>query len=169
MLQICMQDILAMLPQPIIALLLLFPITDDSEAASKAGKGQIQFSNIAPFCHVNISSHGYLTLRQCLSTCAFAISSILGMSASASQHLYFQDFNAEAERLTKEGYSPPQEAYFMKQTIGNACGTIGLLHALANNQTTVSISERCHLLALHAILMLDTRSMAAHLAVLRKE
>ena len=27
-----------MLPQPVIALLLLFPITDQSEAASKAGK-----------------------------------------------------------------------------------------------------------------------------------
>ena len=75
MLQICMQDLLAMLPQPVIALLLLFPITDDSEAASKAGKRQIQFSNIAPFCHVIISSHGYLTLRRCLSTCALAISS----------------------------------------------------------------------------------------------
>ena len=34
----------------------------------------------------------------------------------------------------------------MKQTIGNACGTIGVLHALANNQNTVSISERCHYL-----------------------
>lgn len=33
------QDLLAMLPQPVIALLLLFPITDESEAASKAGKG----------------------------------------------------------------------------------------------------------------------------------
>ena len=91
------------------------------------------------------------------------------MSASASQHLYFQDFIAEAERLAKEVHTPPQEAYFMKQIIGNACGTIGVLHALANNQNTVSISERCHLRALHAILMLDMRSIAARLAVLRKE
>ena len=29
----------------------------------------------------------------------------------------------------------------MKQTIGNACGTIGVLHALANNLSTVSIGE----------------------------
>lgn len=29
-----------MLPQPVIALLLLFPITDESEAASKAGRPQ---------------------------------------------------------------------------------------------------------------------------------
>ena len=32
------QDLLSMLPQPVIALLLLFPITDESEAASRAGK-----------------------------------------------------------------------------------------------------------------------------------
>ena len=33
-----LQELLAMLPQPVIALLLLFPITDQSEAASKAGE-----------------------------------------------------------------------------------------------------------------------------------
>ena len=30
----------------------------------------------------------------------------------------------------------------MKQTIGNACGTIGVLHSLANNQDAISVSER---------------------------
>ena len=29
--------------------------------------------------------------------------------------------------------------YFMKQTISNACGTIGLLHALANNLETLKL------------------------------
>ncbi|CAL5222286.1 g4625 [Coccomyxa viridis] len=76
-------ELLAMLPQPVIALLLLFPITDQSEAASKA----------------------------------------------------------EADRLRDEGYTPPKAAYFMKQTIGNACGTMGVLHALANNLSTVSIDD----------------------------
>ena len=33
-----LQELLAMVPQPVIALLLLFPITDQSEAASKTGK-----------------------------------------------------------------------------------------------------------------------------------
>ena len=32
----------------------------------------------------------------------------------------------------------------MKQTIGNACGTIGVLHSLANNQDTISVSKHTH-------------------------
>lgn len=27
-----------------------------------------------------------------------------------------------------------EDVYFIKQTIGNACGTIGLIHALCNNE-----------------------------------
>lgn len=30
----------------------------------------------------------------------------------------------------------------MKQTIGNACGTIGLIHAVANNQTHLEFGKR---------------------------
>ncbi|CAK0786891.1 hypothetical protein CVIRNUC_010105 [Coccomyxa viridis] len=76
-------ELLAMVPSPVLALLLLFPTTDASAAASKA----------------------------------------------------------EAERLKEEGYAPPKAAYFMKQTIGNACGTIGVLHSLANNQDAISVSK----------------------------
>lgn len=33
----------------------------------------------------------------------------------------------------------PKDLYFMRQTIGNACGTIGLLHALGNTQGDVRL------------------------------
>lgn len=33
------------------------------------------------------------------------------------------------------------DVYFIKQTIGNACGTIGLIHAVANNQTHLEFGE----------------------------
>lgn len=45
---------------------------------------------------------------------------------------------ADTENLRKEeqlklaNTAPPTDVYFMKQTIGNACGTIGLLHCVAN-------------------------------------
>ncbi|XP_077472769.1 ubiquitin carboxyl-terminal hydrolase isozyme L3 isoform X2 [Stigmatopora argus] len=39
----------------------------------------------------------------------------------------------EEERLKLQGQVVSTDVYFMKQTIGNACGTIGLIHAVANN------------------------------------
>lgn len=46
---------------------------------------------------------------------------------------------AEDARLKAENHKAPAELYFMRQTIGNACGTIGALHAVANNQAELSI------------------------------
>ena len=33
-------------------------------------------------------------------------------------------------------------AYFIKQTIGNACGTVGLIHALCNNTANVKFERK---------------------------
>ena len=68
---------------------------------------------------------------------------------------------AEADKLKEEGYTPPKAAYFMKQTIGNACGTIGVLHALANNLSTVSVGEPA---VLHRYTLSRTKSCNASCA-----
>jgi len=39
----------------------------------------------------------------------------------------------QQERIQKEGQVVSNNVYFTLQTIGNACGTIGLLHAVLNN------------------------------------
>ncbi|XP_061698020.1 ubiquitin carboxyl-terminal hydrolase isozyme L3 isoform X2 [Syngnathoides biaculeatus] len=39
----------------------------------------------------------------------------------------------EEERLKSQPQEVSSNVYFMRQTIGNACGTIGLIHAVANN------------------------------------
>ncbi|KAH9946529.1 peptidase C12, ubiquitin carboxyl-terminal hydrolase [Amylocystis lapponica] len=44
----------------------------------------------------------------------------------------------EDERIASQGQHPVDPTVFwMKQTISNACGTIGLLHALANSDVTI--------------------------------
>uniref|UniRef100_A0A672HIS6 Ubiquitin carboxyl-terminal hydrolase n=1 Tax=Salarias fasciatus TaxID=181472 RepID=A0A672HIS6_SALFA len=40
----------------------------------------------------------------------------------------------EEDKLKKQQQEVSPDVYFIKQTIGNACGTIGLIHAVANNQ-----------------------------------
>ncbi|KAM9678563.1 LOW QUALITY PROTEIN: ubiquitin carboxyl-terminal hydrolase isozyme L1 [Trichechus inunguis] len=47
-----------------------------------------------------------------------------------AQHENFR--KKQIEELKGQEVSP--KVYFMKQTIGNSCGTIGLIHAVANNQ-----------------------------------
>ncbi|XP_066542100.1 ubiquitin carboxyl-terminal hydrolase isozyme L3 isoform X2 [Hoplias malabaricus] len=47
----------------------------------------------------------------------------------------YESFRLEEEAQIKtQGQEVSSEVYFMRQTIGNACGTIGLIHAVANNQ-----------------------------------
>ncbi|XP_047180774.1 ubiquitin carboxyl-terminal hydrolase 3-like isoform X2 [Vigna umbellata] len=57
--------------------------------------------------------------------------------------LYPITAKTEEERLQQENekkdYS--SKVYFMKQTVGNACGTIGLLHALGNITSEVKLVE----------------------------
>eukprot|EP00041_Stephanoeca_diplocostata_P006029 m.73620 g.73620 ORF g.73620 m.73620 type:complete len:230 (+) comp16127_c0_seq1:287-976(+) len=47
----------------------------------------------------------------------------------------------ENARIQKEGQVVSPSVYFMKQTIGNACGTIGLIHAIANNRDKVELVD----------------------------
>ncbi|WAQ99429.1 UCHL-like protein, partial [Mya arenaria] len=34
--------------------------------------------------------------------------------------------------------------YYMKQTVGNACGTVAVIHALANNQNSINFEDNKH-------------------------
>eukprot|EP00729_Bicosta_minor_P008253 gene8253-25644_t len=48
---------------------------------------------------------------------------------------------AEAEHIEKDGQDVAEGLFYMDQTIGNACGTIGLLHAIANNTDTIALGD----------------------------
>jgi ubiquitin carboxyl-terminal hydrolase L3 len=75
------EDLLGMLPQPVLAMLLVFPVSDATDAEAK---------------------------RQ--------------IAAQQAEH---------------SAIVADSNVLFMKQTIGNACGTVGILHALLNADPTV--------------------------------
>ncbi|XP_004703399.2 ubiquitin carboxyl-terminal hydrolase isozyme L1, partial [Echinops telfairi] len=54
-----------------------------------------------------------------------------------AQHENFR--KKQIEELKGQEVSP--KVYFMKQTIGNSCGTIGLIHAVANNQDKLAFEN----------------------------
>ena len=49
---------------------------------------------------------------------------------------------SEEQELQGKQHSHPGGLFYMKQTIGNACGTIGVLHALGNKQQQVQFGEQ---------------------------
>ncbi len=51
----------------------------------------------------------------------------------------------ERLRIEKDGQIVSNKLFYMKQTVRNACGTIGLLHAMANSLSKVSSGLLHHL------------------------
>jgi ubiquitin carboxyl-terminal hydrolase L3 len=51
----------------------------------------------------------------------------------------------EQERINRDGQHISPSVYYMKQTVGNACGTVGLLHCIGNVQNKVSIASGSYL------------------------
>lgn len=52
----------------------------------------------------------------------------------------YQDFrNEQIEKKKSKATSP--ELFYTKQTVQNACGTVALIHALANNKKALNIDS----------------------------
>lgn len=51
----------------------------------------------------------------------------------------------EEERIIKDGQEVSPGVYYMKQIVGNACGTVGILHSIANARSSVVIKPDSYL------------------------
>jgi hypothetical protein len=103
-------DLLAMVPQPVLAVLLLFPITEATEIARKErewlGLHATRISCWTPSTR----------MRTHTSTCT-----------CMHTHCYTCVLPTEQQLLEREGVvvEGPSAPFYMHQTISNACGSIG--------------------------------------------
>lgn len=86
-------DALAWVPRPVLALILLFPCSE-----------------------------------QVKNTCQI---SIVTITCFLSQ--FYKHAEEECAKLKQEGQLLAPELFYMKQYVSNACGTIALIHCVANN------------------------------------
>ncbi|XP_028405583.1 ubiquitin carboxyl-terminal hydrolase isozyme L3-like [Dendronephthya gigantea] len=54
---------------------------------------------------------------------------------------YYHFKEEEENCIEKKGQTISSNLYYTKQTIGNACGTVALIHCVANNMEQISIDE----------------------------
>jgi ubiquitin carboxyl-terminal hydrolase L3 len=47
----------------------------------------------------------------------------------------------ERETLEKKGQNISPKVYFMKQLVGNACGTVAMVHCIANNRDRLGVAD----------------------------
>jgi Ubiquitin carboxyl-terminal hydrolase, family 1 len=151
-----------MVPQPVLALLLLFPLTREAKAAkdaeeAAAGEQHLSFQLVLYCSMLAVGA-------SCWSAGSGCTSASCARCACRWQHACTQRPACRHQRACTRRQSTasmctvfvscaaagggreagPQDLYFMKQTIGNACGTIGLLHALGNTKAVVRLGGQLH-------------------------
>ena len=53
----------------------------------------------------------------------------------------YEEHCSQQENLSGSKQENPNDLYFMKQTIGNACGSVAMIHAVANNLDRIQLKE----------------------------
>ncbi|KAB0368280.1 hypothetical protein FD755_020046 [Muntiacus reevesi] len=113
------EEALGSVPAPACALLLLFPLTAQFIALSRLHPRCLKLGREAAsqFHHPHYPGRLFILLMR--------------------RHENFR--KKQIEELKGQEVSP--KVYFMKQTIGNSCGTIGLIHAVANNRDKLEFED----------------------------
>ncbi|MBA0806065.1 hypothetical protein Gohar_005537 [Gossypium harknessii] len=125
-----------MVPQPVLAVLFLFPITSQTEEERLRQDNEKRVSAIQFFFPLHFALHCCQINRKCL---------IHKMVYETNYSIYdgvHQITKVQGLELTMDASC---KVYFMKQTVGNACGTIGLLHGVGNVTSEIKLQEGSYL------------------------
>lgn len=106
-----------MVPRPVLAVLMVFPITKASEKLKDEGEVNLPAAE-GKVLHFPPSAEERRVLTKAFCLCGDL---------------------PEEERISKTGQEVSPNVWYTKQTVENACGTVGLLHSIANNTDVVPI------------------------------
>ncbi|KAH0616235.1 hypothetical protein JD844_027206, partial [Phrynosoma platyrhinos] len=141
------EDSLNAVPSPACALLLLFPLTAQvnikgTEACKMVIVAfEIEFWGKKHSLYCSPFSVKYiLYLKPCLH---HEVEEALGIKNYCPNTVTHLDIVPFRKKQTEElkGQEVSSKVYFLKQTASNSCGTIGLIHAVANNQDKILFDE----------------------------
>eukprot|EP00163_Fabomonas_tropica_P006752 TRINITY_DN1633_c0_g1_i4.p1 TRINITY_DN1633_c0_g1~~TRINITY_DN1633_c0_g1_i4.p1 ORF type:complete len:197 (+),score=1.96 TRINITY_DN1633_c0_g1_i4:63-653(+) len=119
-------EMLAWVPKPVLAVVLLFPITEKVCLSPPYSIFFCPGTLVSPSLSPSLSYNSFDPLQY--------THSILYLQSEKHKA-------QEEESFATSEPSIPSDVYFTKQYVGNACGTIALIHAVANNTETLGLSK----------------------------
>lgn len=77
--------------------------------------------------------------RDCLDTMPQPVLALILLFPCTEQYYKFRD--EQFEKIKEKGQSLAPKLYYMKQVVPNACGTVALIHSVANNKEQINLGE----------------------------
>jgi hypothetical protein len=127
------QELLAMVPQPVKAVIMCYPITDATEAAAAAGKWHRSPQLLLGSQRTPAAPQQVAAAAQCEDNWRL-------LSCATATHHCTLHCDAEDEKQAALPL-PTTPLFYLKQTIGNACGTIAIIHTLCNTIEGVNLGK----------------------------
>lgn len=77
--------------------------------------------------------------EDCLNTIQRPVLSVILLFPCTDQYYKFRD--QQLEEISKKGQAISPKLYYMKQMVQNACGTVALIHSIANSKDQIQLSD----------------------------
>lgn len=77
--------------------------------------------------------------KDCLETMQQPILALILLFPCTDEYYKFRD--QQFEQIKAKGQTIGPNVYYMKQVVPNACGTVALIHSVANNKTQINLGD----------------------------